>query len=246
MSGLADVQAAFTRVCFDEAPREADLALLSDDRQRWLMYRRMVRHRLFEMAAAGLPRTAELLGKERFRAAVAGCLAARGPRTRFIREIVHELVEHALEGWEADPSLPPHLGDLVRYEEAKWRVASAELDLPIAADFDFEAAPVVNPTALALPLWHRVDKDPLSPPRLDELHTAIVYRKPESPRVFTYVLNEVGGLLYAAWTSGQRCADGARDVLAALGREPDARFIDGLAGVLAELVEQKIFLGSAR
>lgn len=246
MSGLGAVQEAFTRVCFDEAPREADLALLADDRERWLMYRRMVRRRLFEMARSGLPRTAELLGEARFEAAVASYLAARGPRTRFIREIVHELSEHALAGWEADPSLPPHLGDLVRYEEAKWRVASAELSPPAARDFDFEAVPVVNPTALAVPLWHRVDKDPVSPPRLEELHTAIVYRKPESARVFTYVLNEVGGMLYAAWTSGRSCADGARDVLAALDRAPDAGFIDGMAGVLAQLIELKIFLGSAR
>lgn len=246
MSALAAVQEAFTRVCFDEAPREADLAALHDERERWLMYRRMVRHRLFEMARSGLPKTAELLGKARFDAAVAQYLAERGPRTRFIREIVHELVEHALPGWESDATLPPHVSDLVRYEAAKWRVASAELEPPPFRELDFEAVAVVNPTVVVVRVHHRVDKDPAAPPRLDEPHSAIVYRKPDSPRVFTYVLNDVGGRLFEQWSGGVSCAAGARSVLDALGREPDARFIDGMAGVLADLIEQKIILGSER
>lgn len=243
MSGLAAVQEAFTRVCFDEAPREEDLAVLHDDPERWLMYRRMVRHRLFEMARSGLPKTAELLGA-RFDAAVGRYLAERGPRTRFIREIVHELVEHALPGWEADASLPPHTGDLVRYEAAKWRTASAEFEPPRCGDFDFEAAAVINPTAVVVPLRHRVDKDAVSPTALEETHGAIVYRKPESSRVFTYVLNDIGARLFAAWSGGGTCADGARSVLESLGRQPDARFVDGMASVLADLIEQKIILGS--
>ncbi|HEY8427899.1 MAG TPA: putative DNA-binding domain-containing protein [Sandaracinaceae bacterium] len=246
MSSLVAIQEAFTRVCFARTPREDDLALLHADRERWLMYRRMVRHRLFEMARAGLPRTAELLGKARFDAAVSRYLEDGGPRTRFIREVVHELVAHALPAWEADASLPAHLGDLVRYEDAKWRVASAELDVPDAGEFDFERVPVVNPTVARVPLRYRVDKDPKSPAALDETHLALVYRKPGSPRVFTYVLNEIGGRLFEAWSSGASCADGARRVLECLGREPDARFIDGMAGVLADLIEQKVILGSVR
>jgi hypothetical protein len=244
VSGLAAVQEAFTRVCFDEAPRDEDLALLHDDRERWLMYRRMVRHRLFQMARSGLPKTAELLGKPRFDAAVRRYLAEHGPRTRFIREIVHELLDHALPAWEADASLPPHASDLARYEAAKWRAASAELAPPPVRDFDFEAIAVINPSACVVALRHRVDKDPVSPAPLDEPHVAIVYRRPESPRVFTYVLNDVGARLFAAWSGDTSCADGARSVLDALGREPDARFIDGMAGVLADLIEQRIILGS--
>ncbi len=246
MSSLALVQEAFTRVCFDETPQEADLALLADDRERWLMYRRMVRHRLFEMARSGLPKTAELLGKARFSEAVARYLAQHGPRSRFLRDIVRELLGAALPAWEADASLPAHLSELARYEAAKWEVGSAELELGEVGEFDFEAKPVLNPTLRTLTLWHRVDKDPKAPPRLEEPHTAIVYRKPGSSRVFTYVLNEIGGRLFAAWSSGLGCADGARRVLAELGREPDARFLDGRAGVLADLIEQKIILGSAR
>lgn len=243
MTELAEVQRAFTRICFDEEPRAEDLAVLHGDRERWLLYRRMVRGRLVGMMRSGLPEAAELLG-DRFERAASAYLAAGGPRSRFIRDVVHELVEHALPGWEADPELAPHVGDLVRFEEAKWRVASMPAELPSAADFDFEAVPVFNPALVAVSLRHRVDKDARAPAALHSPSTAVVHRKPDGARIYTYVLNDIGGRLFAAWRSGKSCADGTRAVLADLGRQPDAGFIDGMAGVLADLIEQKIILGS--
>lgn len=245
---LAELQRAFTRVCFDVEPKTSDLEVLTSDPERWMMYRRMVRSRLFDMARSGLPRTAELLGKDRFDVAVAAYLAERAPHTRFIREVVHELVDHALPGWAADPSLPPHTSDLVRYEDAKWRVGSAEWEAGDALDFDFEAIPVMNPTIRTLTVRYRVDKigvDRLeAPTALDEEHLVIVHRKPDNPRIFSYVLNSVGRRLFTAWQLERSCADGVRAVMEELGRGPDARFVDGMAGVLADLVEQKIILGS--
>lgn len=246
MTGLAEIQRAFTRVCFDETPREEDLALLHADRDRWLLYRGMVRERLHGMVRAGLPKTAALLGASRFDGAVSRYLAERGPRSRYIRDVVHELIEHAVPTWESDPCAPEHLCDLARYEASKWRAASLEWEVEAHGELDFEAIPVFNPTLCAVTLRHRVDKDAQQPPRLEEPHLALCYRKPEESRVFTYVLNAIGARLFTAWRAGVTCADGARAVLSELGREPDARFIDGMAGVLADLIEQKILLGSRR
>lgn len=245
MTAVAEIQRAFTRICFDEAPREEDLAVLHDDRERWLMYRRMVRSRLFGMMRSGLPKTAALLGREAFDEAASRYLAERGPRSRFIRDVVHELVEHALPRWTSDESLPAHLPDLARYEAAKWRVASLEWEPASYGEFDFESAPVFNPTLCVVPMRYRVDKDSKAPALLPEPHYALVYRQPENARVFTFVVNDIGGRLVDAWRNAT-CADGARAVLAELGRGPDARFIDGMAGVLAELIERKIILGSRR
>ncbi len=246
MSGLLEVQRALTRVCFDREPRAEDLAALHGEAERWLMYRGMVRRRLLDMARSGLPQTAMLLGADAFEAAVSAYLAEHGPRTRFIREIVHELVEHALPCWSAAPALPAHLPDLVRYEEAKWRVASMPVELPDARELDFEAPPIWNPALAIIPLRYRVDKDPRQPVEVPQPHTALVYRRPGNPRIFTYVVNDIGGRLVAAWRTGASCADGVRAVLGELGREPDAEFIDGMAGVLADLVEQQVVLGSVR
>lgn len=248
MTSLAEVQRAFTRICFDREPSPDDLALLHDRDEQWMLYRGMVRHRLFSMMRMGLPRSSALLGKARFDEAVADYLASHAPTTRFIRGVVHELVEHALPGWEADEAVPAHLPDLVRYEDTKWRVGSLEWPVtePVADELDFEGRPVLNPTVRHLDVVYRVDKDAEAPAQLDEPHRALVYRKPDSSRIYTYVLNRVGAQLFDAWCESDSFADGARRVLAANERQPDAKFIDGMAGVLADMVEQTIFLGSRR
>ncbi|HBQ11616.1 MAG: DNA-binding domain-containing protein [Sandaracinaceae bacterium] len=245
MSELAEIQRAFARMCFDRSPAEADLARLHGDEARWLIYRGMVRSRLFAMMRSGLPRTAELLGDARFDDAVSAYLEAHTPRTRFIREVVHELVTHALPGWEADETLPPHVRDLVRWEDAKWRVGALEEPAVAAVELDFERPAVINPVLETLEVTHRVDRDHLAPETLDEPHLVLVYRKPGATRIFTYVLNDVGARLFRAWSGPRSQADGVRAVLAELGRDkPTQRFLEGMASVLADLVEQKVVLGS--
>ena len=93
------MQQAFARICFDPSPSPDDLALLHDADERWLLYRDMVRSRLIGMVRSGLPRSSELLGDTRLEASVASWLAGGGPRSRFIRQIVDEIVEHALPTW---------------------------------------------------------------------------------------------------------------------------------------------------
>ncbi|MFK7985017.1 MAG: putative DNA-binding domain-containing protein [Sandaracinaceae bacterium] len=248
---IAELERAFTRVCLEREPPKADLDTLHDDPERWKLYRHMVRFRLREMIRSGLPKTAAVLGEPMFEDAVAGYLADHGPRSRFIREVVHELLAHTLPAWEVDPTLPSHLPDLARFEALKWRVASlpGEPTDGTHPEFDFERPPVWNRTVRTLDLHHRVDKSSESPEVLEEPHLALIYRKPGNPRISTYVLNPIGALLFVAWREaseeGTSCADGVRRVLADLGREPDARFIDGMAGVLADLVEQDLILGSA-
>jgi hypothetical protein len=239
---LEEVQRAFARVCFDAEPRDEDFARLHAPRERWLMYRQMVRSRLFDMAQKGLPRTVEAITRPKFNAAVASLLAERGVRSRYLREIVHELVAHAVPSWQADPSLPAYTVDLARFEDARWRVASALFPETACEPFDFERVPVFNPTLEAVEVVHRVDKTPIA--ALAEPHDILVYRKPDATSTWTYAVHGDGALLVRAWRSGLSCADGARKVLADTGRAADPAFVDTLATVLSELVEQKMILGS--
>ncbi len=247
---LVEVQRAFTRLCMDATPAEADLALLHAPRERWLLYRRMVRARLFAMVRSGLPRTVETLGKARFDAAMRDYLAAGGVRSRFIRDVVNELAEHALPGWEADPALPPHLGDLVRYEATKWAVGSVEdtATEPTADELDFEGVPVHNPTIRATTIRFRVDRtDERRDEPLDAPHRVLLYRRPDDARVHGYVLDPKASALYDAWCAPDRSfADGVRAVLAERGQAPEPTFVESMAGLLAGLVERSIILGSRR
>ena len=244
MTELVAMQRAFRKICFDAEPAPEDLAVLHDEDARWLLYRRMVRSRLVALARQGLPKTAKLIGESELERAMSAYLADGGPRTRFLREVVFELVEHAAEAWRARDDLPEHLMDLARFEAAKWRTSAAVSDSEPATELDFELPPVFNPTTVAVPIQFRVDKDAESPARLEEPHLALTYRKSGDPKVYVYVLNAIGARLFSAWREGGSCADGTRRVLADLGREPDAKFVDGMAGVLADLVEQEIVVGS--
>ena len=249
-ASLAEVQRAFTRICFDATPSDEDLALLHGPAERWQLYRRMVRARLFAMARSGLPRTYETIGKARFDGAVSAYLAERGVRSRYIRDVVGELAEHALPGWKADPELPAHLDDLVRYESTKWAVGSLEWTSPdaVSEELDFEGVPVHNPTVRSATLRHRVDrKDERRDEALDEDHRVLVYRRPDEPLIYGYVIDPLGIELYDAWRVPERSfADGVRAVLDARGREPEPTFVDRMASLLAALVERGLILGSRR
>ena len=250
MTSNADVQRAFQRICLAPVPPADDLAALHAPEERWLLYRRMVRSRLFRMLRNGLPRTSEVLGKERFDAAVVTYLAGGGPKSRFIRDIVHELVDEALPGWEGDPSVPTHLPDLARYEAVKWRVSSVEWPVTdeTADELDFEGVPVHNPSVRATTLSFRVDRrDERQDEPLDEPRRLLVYRKPGGAKIYSYLLGPLGAELYDAWQEPDRSlADGVRALLAARSEEPAPEFVDRMAGVLAGLVEHTIILGSRR
>lgn len=246
MTSLIEIQRAFSRICLDETPKKEDLALLHDDDERWLLYRRMVRSRLFGMVRSGLPRSAEVLGKKRLDASMSRYLAEGGVRSRYIRDVVHELALHALPSWEADEELPPYLPDLVRYEAAMWRVSSVgwEATEETSEELDFAGIPVWNPTIHTTRVRYRVDKENEA---LDEEHLVVIYRKPEGSKIFRYVMNPMATGLYEAWRVPERSfADGVRAVLAADERDPDRDFVDRMAGVLAGLSEHAIILGSRR
>ncbi|MBX3273500.1 MAG: putative DNA-binding domain-containing protein [Sandaracinaceae bacterium] len=247
---LVEVQRAFSRICLDATPAEADLALLHGPRERWLLYRRMVRSRLFGMVRSGLPRTVATVGEARLDAAMRAYLAERGVTSRYIRDCVQELAAHALPTWSADPALPPHLADLVRYEATKWQVGSLEWvePAPVVEPFDFEGVPVHNPTVRAVEVRFRVDRDDARRDEpVAEPHRVLLYRRPRDARVFGYALDARASALYDAWCVPERTfADGARAVLAARGAAPEPTFVDALAGLLADLVERAIIVGSRR
>jgi len=200
------------------------------------------------MLRNGLPQTSELLGKKRFDAAATAYLAAGGPQNRFIRNIVQELLEQSLPAWEADTSLPAHLGDLARYEATKWRVSSVEwlTTEETAEELDFEGVPVHNPSVRALEVRFRVDRrDERKNEALPRPRRLLVYRKPSDAKIYSYLLSPLGAELFDAWQEPDRSlADGVRAWLAAQPGEPTASFVDDMASVLASLVERDIILGS--
>lgn len=251
---LAELERAFARVCLQAEAPAADLSRLAGPASRFLVYREMVRSRLIQTAADGLPRTRALLGPEVFAAQVEAHLGAVGPRSRFLRDFVSEVVDARAERWVKPHSATddsPHLYDLARFEAALWDVTTLEApaDLRVEA-FDFEACPVPNPVLRTLVVDHRVDKCTVDnaravPPKEPEPKMLVVFRRPGQAKVVTWVLDRFGTRLAERWLTGaETCAESAKAVLHECGIEPDAAFVEGMAGLLATLVEEQMILGS--
>jgi hypothetical protein len=237
---LAENQAAFTNVCFAREPSEADLETLGALRDRWLLYRGMVRVRLARMIESGIPKSVAAMGKARFDDAFARWLDEARPASRYIREIVGEFVAFALPRIESDP---PWLTDLMRYEIARWEVGFADVKLPEAGEFSFDKIAVVNPTLRLLPVAFRVDQKPDENGYRAEAKTICIFRT-AGDRVTTWSLGDRGAAWLSALTRSERpVTDTIKDVAKERGETIDAKYVESLGGTLAKFLEASILLG---
>jgi hypothetical protein len=226
------------------------------------LYRQLIRARLFAMAAQAYRRSWALLGDPASSACFARFLAARPPRSPLIREVIGEFAAFA----QQDPSVlagaPPHARDLLSFEAAKWRVASAPArhrpgaSAPLhgpesggggaVRDVDFDGVLVCNPTLERLALTYPVSEDPV--PRLEAApHTLLVYRRRGDDDVRWYrapaLLDELLALDRAE--PGRALGEHVRTLF---GRRPvspgeAASLLEALAAALAVAVEREVLWG---
>ena len=241
-ASLADLQAAFSRVCLLHEPPQGDLTTLRGDRHRWLVYRHMVRYRLVEMAGKALPRTLNEVGKERFGQVFERYLDAHGPHTRFIREVIPEFVEHAGETLAERPEI----GELARYECSKWKAHWQPWGNVVDGvdELDFEKVPVTNPTLTLLSMNYEVVGNGNLASTTSPYFLAI-YRTLEDHKVHTWKLNRTAGTLLKNWSRGNTpMSEGVRNALAELNETPSHAFIDTMSSLAAKFVDRSILLGS--
>jgi hypothetical protein len=237
-------QQAVARVCFAAQPSPADLQALGAP-ERWLLYRTMVRDRLRDMIAVGLPRTLALLGEPAFRACFDRWLDQAPPQTRYIREIVPAFVAFALPTWSTDATLPPWTADLARFETARWEVWYQPNPPTDAQALAFERRPLVNPALRVLRLSYPVHtrRPPNDPFPAEPTHLAL-FRTPEHG-VDVWVLNAMTADLLEAWQTGeQTITESVREAADRRGVSISPGFIDKLSETMARFVERGVLLGS--
>jgi hypothetical protein len=239
---LRETQAAFTHVCFTKEPRERDLETLGARRDRWLLYRDMVRGRFARMIESGIPKSVEAMGADRFAGAFSRWLDESPPKSRYIREVVSEFVAFALPRVEGEP---PWLTDLLRYEIARWEVGFADVALPTdAGEFAFDKIAIANPTLRLLPVSFRVDQKPDDGGYRAERKVIAIFRKPND-RVATWSLGERGAAWLAALARSDRSVtDVVKAVAAERGEAIDAAYVESLGGTLAKFLDASILLGA--
>lgn len=243
-TSLLPRQQAVARVCFSAQPSPEDLEALGAP-ERWLLYRTMVRDRLRDMIAVGLPRTLDLLDEGAFRACFDRWLHEAPPQTRYIREIVPAFVAFALPGWSRDAALPPWTADLARYETARWEVWYQPNPPTDTEELAFDRRPCVNPALRVLRLSHPVHtrRAPEEPCPSEPTHLA-VFRTPEL-RVDVWTLNAMTADLLEAWQAGeQTITESVREAAHRRDVSIGPGFVDKLSETMARFVEKGVLLGS--
>lgn len=243
---LVDTERAFARVCFAKEVAEADLAALSPERERWLLYRRMVRSRLREIVDVALPRTRDLVGKPAFEALITRSFDQAPPRTRFIREMPMSFTAFALDIWAKEGAPSPAAIDLLRLESTVWHLGwMAAEESPTVVDLDFDRVPVLNRALRLVDVEHAVHKVGDEGTFTKEPYTLAVSRHPETFRVETYALNPLAGALVHAWArEDATLAESVRRVTMERGVRMSEHFLGSMSAVLADLVDRRVLLGS--
>lgn len=240
---LAQYQRSFVAACLDAEPSADTLAALGGDAQRWGVYRHMVRARLWKMATVAFSRTLAACGKRRFEASHDRFLEARGPRSRFIREVICAFGRFALE--DAEFALSVLERDVLRFELLKWELSYLPHDAPPSAlvDFDFDAAPVLNPLLRVARFDHAVTAaDGVPEATATQL---LVYRRPRENKVQYWSVDGFGAAFFEQLSRpGAVVADAVRSAAEQSALPLDPALLERLSTLLALAVERGVLLGS--
>ncbi len=238
---LADTARAIQRVCFDSEPSEADLELLGS-RQRWLVYRDLVRSRLVSVIEAALPRTKAALGDDGWSRIIDEWLSTGGPKTRYFRHVPNELADFAIPIWRSGAE--PWLADLALYEITSWRVRHAPSDPIPSSDFAFDRRPVVGSAVVILRLDHPVHEARTEGGRYERGPVILcVYRNVEH-RPVPQILNPLAADLLQAWQeSEETVTESVQRVAAAHDVAIGQAFIEKLSTLITSFLEQGILIG---
>lgn len=239
---LIDVERRFVRVCFAKEPREDDLTALGGMRDRWLVYRHMVRARLRGMIANALVRTVAALGEEAWNAWFDRWLDEAPPRTRYIREIVPELLDYCLPRWERDPSVPPWMIELAKLEVTRWEVGYTDAEPPEAGELAFEKVPVLSPAVHVLRFAHPVHEKHET--YAENPTWLCVYRRADDKTAVWAIDAFTAGILESFAAGDRTITDTVKSVAAQLEIPLDEKLVQRIGTVLAELVQRGILLGA--
>lgn len=238
---LIDHAKSMRRVCFDAQPSEADLELLGS-RERWLVYRDLVRNRLMTVIAAALPCTKRAIGEAAFGRAADEWLGTGGPKTRYLRHVPSELARFAVPVWQDTEA--PWIADLARYEITEWEIRHAPPNSVPEADLAFDRRPIIGTAVRVLRLGHPVHQKPTPEDGYGPKPTIVCLYRDASHRSVPLELNALAADLLEAWQLGDRTlVECIEQVAAAHGTEIGPAFIEKLSAMIADFIDCGIILG---
>ena len=238
---LGETAKAMQRVCFESEPSEADLALLGS-RERWLVYRDLVRTRLIGVIEAALPRTKAAIGKDALGRIVDEWLGTGGPTTRFFRHVPNELADFAIPIWR--DTAAGWVPDLASYEITRWTVRHAPSDPIPDAELSFERRPLVGAAVAVLRLDHPVHVAPTPEAGYEHEPLILCVSRNATHRAVSQKLNPLAADLLEAWQRGEETvAEAVERVAAEHDTEIGPAFVEKLSALIADFIDDGIIVG---
>ncbi|MBW2685074.1 MAG: putative DNA-binding domain-containing protein [Deltaproteobacteria bacterium] len=238
---LADHAKAIHRVCFGSEPSEVDLELLGS-RERWLVYRDLVRNRLNHVIGVALARTKNAIGEEVFQRAVDEWFSTGGPTTRYLRYVPSELAEFAIPIWQRTEA--PWVADLAGYEITAWEIRYGPPNPTPSHEFAFDRRPVLATAVKVLRLAYPVHNEPAPGAGYEPDPTILCLYRDKNHKAIPRKLNPLAADLLDAWRAGdQTVAESVQQVAAAHKTQIGPDFIEKLSTLIADFLNRGILLG---
>lgn len=231
---LADYQRAVLRLSLSEQGQDETA---SPELPRFALYRHMIRARFVTMAQVAFRRSWQLIGEAAMTRSFDRYLAA-GPQSPILRSVIADFAEFL----PRDRPLSTLQHDLVRFEAAKWRVASAEHPELAVREVDFDGVLVLNPTLAQLALEHDVSEHEDS---THDPHVLWMYRRPHEDDVRWYRAPSLLRELLSLPGQGElRLGELVQTLFASRGPAVDAQaLLEELAAALTIAVERGVLWG---
>ncbi len=225
-------------------------ALLARGAQRFLIYRTLVHNRLRAATREFITRTAARRGKQAFVADFAMFMQEHASHSPYLRDVPGEFVTWAAPRWDADPSLPPYLGDLARHELLEGEVRNdpaggeAATGKPVALDapLGFDGAARLMHYGWAVHRLPYSTEDRSEPDH--EPTRLLVYRDRDAKVRYLELTPWAAAVLDALLGDGMPVGAGLQHAAAATGEPLDDDKLAKAAMLFADLAERGVLLGA--
>jgi hypothetical protein len=218
--------------------------------ERWLTYRKLVRHTLREALELSIPRTMARLGPL-FEHYFARFLAERGPRSHYLRSVTREFLDWCATEWLLDTAVPAYLIDLARHESLRIEIGSLPA-APPPGDTDTrplelergvlltEALRIVHYRYKVHELSESIDDRAL--PTAEETDL-LVYRSPEH-EVRYLELTPLAAAILERLSHGRNLRQALGEACDEKGAVLDAAVLEGSARLFSDLAGRGVLLGA--